>query len=223
MADPELPLLIRSLRERAGLSQKDLAGKVGCSATLIWTIEGGGGGKVPLPSPDVLRKIAKACALEPMQERTFCLQLLLGRARQVVPEEVRPYLNDRLLSPMPEAFLARLKKDVARMNAEARERIDKEAGLGGRLESVLAGVGQLDRHDVAKLAVVLKHSATGYLMDAGFLSEGVRLVVEDFPGCVAMLEVVGQLRPETRNEIRRFQLALGGLEGKREAVKSRPQ
>lgn len=220
MANPELPSLIRSLRVGAGLSQKDLALKVGCSPSMIWLIEGGkkveGPGvedspkdKVPLPSPDMLRRIARACA--PSEESVCCLRLMLARAREVVPAEVRPFLSDHILTPMPHTFLVRLQRDLSKLDTQARKYVEGQLGIGSRLETVLMGIGQLSREEVIKLAAALKEPVDEYLMTAGFLSDGVRLVVDDFPECVAMLDVVGQLKPESRAEIQRFQSALDGL------------
>ncbi len=53
---------VRTTRERAFLSQRELADKAGLNHNTVWRIEGSGAAEV---HPRTIRKIAEALAVEP--------------------------------------------------------------------------------------------------------------------------------------------------------------
>ena len=128
MADPSIHLLVKQARERAHLTHRQLAGRLGCAHSHIIQIEregvpprsgtgdGGKRGKIEkglLPSAELIRKIAEVCACNKEEEQVLVQRLLLARSREVVPLEIRPFVSEQVLLPMSERFRTRVLADVS--------------------------------------------------------------------------------------------------------------
>lgn len=216
-----LSKLVRQLREARGWTPTQMAVHVGCAQSHIWQIENEKsrhpGGWVP--SEEFLRKVSKACSSTPDEEALLRQRLLLLRAREVVPVEVRGYLSSRVQVPMPEAFLARLKKDLGRGRTASVARVDRVCQLEGRLRFVLQGFGQLSAFEVALVAKALKQSVDQYMLLAGYVSDGMRMLLQEYEGCVNLLEVVAGVSPTTRRELEGFHTRMVTMGQKKRSIR----
>jgi len=219
--DVNLSNLVRQLRETKGWTQTQMAAQLVCAPSHIWAIEHRkprrrNGGWVP--SEEFLRKLCAVCAESPEAEVELLRRLLLARSREIVPMEVRCYLSDEVLLAMPDAFLSRLRVDMGKLSAEDVTRVDQACRLSGRLLLVLRGLGRLTPFEVALLAKELGQSVDQYLFAAGYMSEGMKMLVKEYEGCVNLLEVVAGLSPATRRELESFREKVVGLGQGKEPV-----
>ena len=112
MAEPTIHFLVKQARERAHLTHRQLAARLGCAHSHIIQIErevalsrsgtgdGGKRGKTEkglLPSAELIRKIAEVCARNKEEEQVLVQRLLLARSREVVPIEIRPFVSEQVL------------------------------------------------------------------------------------------------------------------------------
>lgn len=212
-ANVSLSKLVRDLRVAKGWTSTQMAGAVGCAQSHIWNIENNElrGSRGSMPSEDLLRRISQACAASPDDEVKLRQRLLLARAREIVPTEIREYLSEEVMSPMPSAFLSRLRTDVATLSVEELGQVQERCRLHGRVSLVLNGLGRLSSLEVALLAKELGQSVDQYLYAAEYMSDGMKLLLQDYEGCISLLEVVAGFTEESRRELERFRDKVVGL------------
>jgi transcriptional regulator with XRE-family HTH domain len=216
-----LSKLVRQLREAQGWTPTQMAIHVGCAQSHIWQIENekSRGPRGWVPSEEFLRKLSVVCTTSPEGEVLLRQRLLLLRAREVVPVEVRGYLSSSVLLPMPEVFLIRLQKDLGRGAAAVVARVDGSCRLEGRLRFVLQGFGQLTAFEVVLVANAVKQSVDQYLLAAGYLSDGMKMLLQEYEGCVNLLEVVAGISPTTRRELEDFRTRMVTMGQKKQSVR----
>jgi len=227
MAEPTIHFLVKQTRERAHLTHRQLAGRLGCAHSHLIQIERevlrsgtGDGGKHSkakkglLPSAELIRRIAQVCARNKEEEQVLVQRLLLARSREVVPLEIRPFVSEQVLLPMGERFRTRVLADVAASGRGSLHDVGVRLGVGERLGLVLSGVGRLSALEVAELARQLDQSVEEYLLMADYVSERAGRLFAQYPGCISLLEMLVQLKPETKQEIEQFRVAMEKLSQK---------
>lgn len=198
--------VIRQLRVEKGWSTTELGHRMGYAQPHISQIENersrhpGGW----IPSEAFLRKLSEVCTSSIAEEALLRQRLLLLRAREVVPKEVRGYLSSSVQDPMPAVFMTRVQKDLGRARASAIKRVDRVCGLEGRFRFVLQGLGQLTALEVGLVAQALAQPIDQYLLLAGYVSDGMRVLLQDDVGCVSLLDVIAGVSPTTRREFEEF-------------------
>lgn len=229
MAEPTIHFLVKQARERAHLTHRQLAARLGCAHSHIIQIERevassrsgtgerGKRGKTEkglMPSAELIRKIAEVCARNKEEEQVLVQRLLLARSREVVPIEIRPFVSEQVLLPMSERFRTRVLADVAASGRGSLQEIGVRLGVGERLELVVSGVGRLSTLEVAELASQLGQSVEEYLLMGDYVSERAGRLFAQYPGCISLLEMLVQLKPETKQEIEQFRVAMEKLSRK---------
>ena len=201
-----LSQLVRQVRMAKGWSTTQLGVRMGYAQPHISQIENersrhpGGW----IPSEAFLRKFSEVCTSSVEEEALLRQRLLVLRAREVVPVEVRGYLSSSVQESMPAPFLTRVQRDVGRARAATMKRVDRVCGLEGRLGFVLQGFGHLTPLEVGLVAHALTQPADQYLLLAGYVSDGMRALLEDDAGCATVLDVIAGVSPTTRREFEDF-------------------
>lgn len=213
----DLADLVRYLRERDELTPTQLAARLGCAQSHVWGIEHRVRADKQrnkwVPSEAHLRKMAEVCARSEEEKAELIRRLLLARAREVMGEEIRGYFSDSVLLGMPQVFLDRLQADLALRTPEELAHIESACGLTGRITLVLRRLGHVSPFEVAQLAAALGQSVDQYLLLADYMTDSLKQLLTDYPGCVSLLEFLGQLSPATRRELEAFRSKLGSVAG----------
>lgn len=169
----ELKDLIREMRMRAGLTQAELAKKVGSSSMHISQIENPK--RDAIPSEDFLRKIAKVCALTPEEEPVLLKKLLVARAKARAPEEIKEILESGVVQQyigtgsMPVDFVERIKSDL---QGRDMAQIAKNLGINEEdLKAVIHYRGILTRKQIITLAQELGQPVQDYLLLSGYMPD----------------------------------------------------
>jgi transcriptional regulator with XRE-family HTH domain len=177
---------IKELRVKAGLRQKDVAAKIGCSAMRISQIE-----KPPehggyLPSPSLIRKIAAFFASSEEDRKKLELKLLYERTKLESPKEVVEHFfpnkakESFILSTtgMPDVFIRRVKEDINKtMNKES---VKDKTGLSDKvIDMFLNGKHILPRETVITMAMVMNQPLDEYLLLADYIPENLKGLVKN--------------------------------------------
>lgn len=201
-----LSQVIRQLRVEKGWSTSQLGLLIGYSQPHISQIENersrhpGGW----IPSQELLQKLSVVCTSSAAEQALLLHRLMLLLAREMVPEAARGYLSSSVHDPMPEVFVKRMQNDLGRPRASAIKRVDRVCGLEGRFQFVLQGLGQLTAVEVGLVAQALAQPIDQYLLLAGYVSDGMRVLLQDDAGCVNLLDVIAGVSPTTRREFEAF-------------------
>ncbi len=168
--------LIRELRLKKGLRQKDLAELIGVSETYVFLLENPNSKN--LPSTKIIQKLAKALATSAEEEPVLYRKLLHAKAKSKLPREMHELIDatqTKAYIPangMPEEFIERVKKDL--QNYDLEEVAQKIGIDSAALKAVLLYNGILSKKEVIKLANTLNQSIYEYILLAGYIPENVK-------------------------------------------------
>lgn len=176
----EFKKLVRDLRVKKGITQKELARKAGISEMYMHVIESPD--KKQLPSEEITRKIAHALADNLEEEVQILKQLLSARAISKIPEEARDIIEKEKIEEyistdsMPVDFIERLKNDL---QGHDIQKISEKTKIGvEQLKAVLQYRGTLSRREVICLADALNQPVYDYLVLANFIPDNIKKLLE---------------------------------------------
>lgn len=178
----EFKNLVKELRLKKGLTQRQLAKLVGVSDMYIYAIEHPE--KPQIPSDDIIRKLARALASNAEEESEILKKLLTYRTLIKIPPEARDlllqmdkvekYISDE---SMPAAFVERLKKDI--QNVKLNDIIKKTGIEEKSLNAILNYRRILSRKEVISLAQALGQSVYEYLLLANYVPDNIKKLLEN--------------------------------------------
>lgn len=177
---------IKELRVKAGLRQKDVAAKIGCSAMRISQIE-----KPPdhggyLPSHSLIRKIAAFFASSEEDRKKIELKLLYERTKLESPKEVVDHFFPNkakeafILSTtgMPNVFIRRVQNDMDK--TILKESVKDKTGLDDKtIDAFLNGKHILPRETVIAMAIAMNQPPEEYLLLADYIPENLKYLVKN--------------------------------------------
>ena len=199
--------LIREIREKAGLTRKEFAKKLGYTDAHIGLMEKPFSKTGKLPSEELLRKIASKFSHSEEERIAIERNLLLERARLIVAPEVSEYFlrnSEREAAyvareGMPLVFVERLKKDIEAVKDTevfySQLSIPEEA-----VEETLQGKYIFPRKLVIELAIALGQSIEEYLVLADYMPEEVKSLVKH-EGASRLFRTLGKLSSEELDEV----------------------
>lgn len=160
--------MLRYLRERDGLQQKDVAAKVDRTMNHISMIETA----KRKPSPELLYSLVDALSKSKEENAALRNYLFNQLAKEKVPSGVRimesplPGLSSEA---MPKKLIDRVKEDIGK-GSQGVTRAARAAGVSKEdIESFLAGRLTLTRAQIASLASEYKQPGDEYLVLAGYI------------------------------------------------------
>jgi transcriptional regulator with XRE-family HTH domain len=183
---------MKHLREKAGLRKKDFADKLGVTPAYVSKLERPFKKGDPLPSEEVVRKVAEIVGNNEREKREILINIYLERIKLTVPDEVSDYINDLLttkklgvlysVDSMPEKFRSRLKKDIKELwgNAAKESEFYKRTGLNREIiNNAIEGKHLLSKRQVAMLALALRQPLEEYLLLADYVPDVVADVIDE--------------------------------------------
>jgi transcriptional regulator with XRE-family HTH domain len=177
---------IKELRVKAGLRQKDVAAKIGCSAMRISQIE-----KPPdhggyLPSHSLIRKIAAFFASSEEDRKKLELKLLYERTKLGSPDEVVEHFFPNKIKEafilsatgMPDVFIKRVQEDMDK--TMLKKSVKEKTGLDEKtMDAFLNGRHVLSREAVIAMAIAMNQSPEEYLLLADYIPENLKYLVKN--------------------------------------------
>ncbi|GJL61744.1 MAG: hypothetical protein NPIRA04_03980 [Nitrospirales bacterium] len=210
-------LLLRTLREEAGVSVEIFAKKLKISLGYAYRLERQNPGAFQVPGPKLISRIATVLSKSKSEQENLVKRLLAERLRQTVGHGTLGYLVD---SPdpsqersgsglLPGSFRQRLEKDLQRRSRKEQIRIAKSIGIIDKrgLDPVVQGELSLPRHQVLALAHVLKEPVDEYLMLAGLLPRALSRLIEH-EGSSYLFGLLDKMEPD---DVEKFIQALSAL------------
>ncbi len=177
---------IRDLRIKAGLKQKDVAAKIGCSAMRISQIEKPQEHSGNLPSPNLIRKIAAFFADSEDDRKKLELKLLYERAKLESPAEVVEHFFPNKTKEifilantgMPVVFISRVQDDMDK--TMLKESVKEKTGLDDKaMNAFLNGRHVLPRETVIAVAIAMNQPIEEYLLLADYIPENLKDLVKN--------------------------------------------
>lgn len=210
-------MLIRTLREEAGVSVEIFAKKLKISLGYAYRLERQDPGAFQVPGPKLINRIASVLSKSKSEQENLAKRLLAERLRQTVGHGTLGYLVD---SPgpsqersgsglLPGSFRQRLEKDLQRRPRKEQIRIAKSIGIIDKrgLDPVVHGELSLPRHQVLALAHILKEPVDEYLMLAGLLPRALSRLIEH-EGSSYLFGLLDKMEPD---DVEKFIQALSAL------------
>lgn len=177
---------IKKLRIKAGLKQKELAAKIGCSPVRISQIEMPPEQGGHLPSVDLIKKLVSVLVQEEEERKKLELKLLFEKTKLEAPKKVvEHFFPDEqketfILSEsgMPDAFIKRVKDDMDK--TMLKESVKEKTGLDDKkLDAFLQGRYTLPRQTVIALAMAMGQPVEEYLLLANYIPENLKKLIKN--------------------------------------------
>lgn len=171
--------IIKNIRKKAGLNQKEFAQRIGCSEQHISFIERPYDETRRTASEKLLMAIAKEFSSSEEERVKLERDLMIARAKLLIAKEIRSpmlvaeILSDVMKESMPNEFIERVKKDIKNWTDAGKEPIEDMY-----LIEVLEGSRVLSRSSVISLANRLNQPVDEYLSLANYITSEIKSVTQ---------------------------------------------
>lgn len=199
--------LIKSIRKKAGLNQKEFAKCIGCSEQHISFIERPYDKTRRTASKKLLMAIANEFSLSKEEKMKLERDLMVARAKLLIAKEIRSpmlaaeVLSDVMKESMPDKFLERVKRDIKNWADAEKEPIENM-----RLMEVLEGARILSRSSVISLANKLNQPADEYLYLANYMTSEVKIITQ-IDEVRELLQILSQMSREQLQTVAKMLIA----------------